>query len=98
VKWLRRMMDARAAVKSQRPSRINDLRHRSGPCEDLVVGILDDNTLKLLRDGQVIDTMHRLSEQKTDRTAERGVKLDVQVRDKSGALRVNRVLLKKVRG
>ena len=68
-------------------------------CEDrLAMGILDDNTLSILRDGQVIDTMHRLSERNPDKAAERGVKLDVRVRDKHGAEHVKRVILKKVRG
>ena len=60
------------------------------------MGILDDNTLNILRDGRVIDTMHRLSERNPDRAAERGVKLDVRVVDKHGTERTKKVILKKV--
>jgi hypothetical protein len=66
--------------------------------QDWDMGILDDNTLRILRDGRVIDTMHRLSEHNPDKAAERGVKLDVRVRDKRGEERVQQVILKKVRG
>jgi hypothetical protein len=60
------------------------------------MGILDDNTLSILRDGRVIDTMHRLSERNPDKAAERGVKLDVRVRDKRGAELIKKVVLKRV--
>jgi hypothetical protein len=66
----------------------------------LPMGILDDKTLKILRDGQVIGTMHKLSERPADRVSasERGVKLNVRIRDKHGAERTQRVILKKVSG
>lgn len=66
-------------------------------CEYSGMGILDDNTLSILRDGRVIDTMHRLSECNPDKAAEQGVKLDVRIRDKRGAEHVKQVILKKVR-
>ena len=64
------------------------------------MGILDDKTLRLLRDGRVIDTMHRLSERPAGRASASGggVKLEVRVRDKYGAERTKRVILKKVTG
>jgi hypothetical protein len=40
--------------------------------------------------------MHRLSERNPDRAAERGVRLDVRVRDKNGAEHTKKVILKKV--
>jgi hypothetical protein len=68
-------------------------------CQYHLMGILDDKTLRLLRDGQVLGTMHRLSGPSADRvsTSERGVKLEVRVTDKRGAERMQRVILKKVR-
>jgi hypothetical protein len=65
------------------------------------MGILDDDTLKVLRDGRVIGMMHRLSQGNPQRTAEaakRGVRLEVRVKDKHGAERTQQVILKKVRG
>jgi hypothetical protein len=62
------------------------------------MGILDDKTLQILRDRQVVDTMHRLSERTHERVPERGVKLDVRVRDKHGYEHVKHVILKKVTG
>ena len=89
---LQRLVDARSIQI------FPDLEHSRGLCEDdFVMGILDDNTLNILRDGRVIDTMHRLSERNPDGAAERGVKLDVRVRDKHGAERTKKVILKKVR-
>ena len=63
------------------------------------MGILDDKTLRILRDGQVLGTMHRLSDRPADTVAasERGVKLEVRVTDKHGTERTQRVILKKVR-
>lgn len=59
------------------------------------MGILDDKTLRILRDGRVIGAMHRLSGSPTD-PSDRGVKVEVRVRDKHGAQRTQRVILKRV--
>jgi hypothetical protein len=64
------------------------------------MGIINDKTLRLLRDGKVLGTMHRLSDRPADAvsTSEHGVKLEVRVTDKHGSERTQRVILKKVRG
>jgi hypothetical protein len=58
------------------------------------MGILDDNTRRILRDGKVLDAMHRMADRQP---SDRGVKVEISMPNRNGRDSVTKqVIIRKV--